>query len=346
MKILVYPLLVILLAGCSDRTPLTPTPQNIRPAKLMTVKNETTDVIYEFSARVEAFQTIDVSFEVGGPLASISVREGQTIEKGAVIAALDPTDFQLTVRESELQLRLASQDLNRKKKVLAENGIAKSLVEDAQSNYELQRVRLRKAKEQLQDTKIAAPFEAYVSRRYFDNFVNVRAGEPIVRLLDLHQLLIVISVPENLAATVGLDQVIASWVEFSFAPDEKFVITYRENRGEADPIAQTYSVSFTMEKPEQWNVLPGMTATAKVKIRGTGNGAMLVPATALVPSPDGSLSIWLYDPQSHRVTRQKIETGAPQQSGVPVYAGLKSGDQIVVTGASQLQPGMLVRPLE
>ena len=46
-----------------------------------------------------------------------------------------------------------------------------------------------------------APFDAYVSRRFIDNFVNVDPGAPIVRLLDLNKLLVVTSITENLVAT-------------------------------------------------------------------------------------------------------------------------------------------------
>lgn len=335
---------LLLIAACSDRTPPPPEDQHIRPAKLMTVTSETEYTLYEFTGRIEAFQSIDVSFEVGGPMEQLDVREGETIAAGALIAAIEPTEFQLAVQEAEVQLKLAAQDLSRKQKVLAENGIAKSVVDDAQSHYELQSVRLRQAKERLDDTKIHAPFEAYVSRRYLDNHVNVAPGQPIVRLHDLNQLLVVISSPENLLATVTPDQVVRNWAEFSFAPGRMFDIVYHENRGEADALAQTYEVSFTMANPEELNILPGMTAAVKVQLRGAEEGTILIPASALVPGSDNSLSVWVYDPETQLVNRRPIVTAAPTQTGVPVTGGLSRGERIVVAGASQLQEGMKVRP--
>jgi RND family efflux transporter MFP subunit len=335
---------LVLLAACTDRTPPEPEQQSIRPAKLMTVGSVSNEVVYEFTARIEAYQSIDLSFEVGGPLDQLIVREGETIEKGALIAALDPTDFQLAVREAEVQLKLAAQDLNRKRKVLKENGIAKSIVEDAESQYQLQSVRLRRAKERLEDTRIHAPFEAYVSQRYQDTHVNVGPGTPIVRLHDLNQLLVVISTPESLFATVTPDQVTRLWAEFSFAPGQEFEMLYHENRGEADALAQTYEVSFTMSKPEGLNVLPGMSAAAKIRVRGSEEGSIMIPASSLVSGSDNSLFVWVFDPESQLVSRRPIKTGAPTQTGVPITGGLKNGEQIVIAGASQLQEGMQVRP--
>jgi len=336
---------LLLCASCSDRTPPEPEAQGIRPAKIMTVKRETGTVTYEFTGRIEAVQTIDVSFQVSGPLQTLSVREGTTIKKGTLIAAIEPTDFELAVREAEVELRLASQDLDRKRKVLRDNGIAESRVDDAQSNFDLKSVKLEKVREQLADTKIYAPFTAYVSRRYLDNFVNIRASDPIVRLLDLNKLLVVINIPEKLLATVSADQVNDSWATFSFAKDKRFQIQYRENRGEAESLAQTYEVSYTMDNPPSFTILPGMTATVSVELRGDDNGQILLPASAIVPAPNDYLTVWLFDPSTQLVKRRLIKTGPPTKAGVPILEGLSEGDQVVTTGASQLQSGMRIRRL-
>ena len=338
--------LVLMLVGCLDRAPPEPVLQNIRPAKLMTVTSQAEGVQYNFTARLEALQSIDLSFEVGGPLHEMPVREGESIEAGSMIAALDPTEFQLAVQEAKIQLKLAAQDLTRKRKVLAENGIAKSAVEDAQSNYELQRVRLNKANERLSDTRIYAPFDAYVSRRYFDTFVNVTPGTPIVKLHDLTRLQVIMNIPENLIATSDPEEILRAWVEFSFAPGKQFDVSYYENRGEAESLAQTYEVSFVMENPEGLNLLPGMTASAKIKMQRTSDATILLPSSSLTPTPDNKLAVWVFDPESQIVSRRVIESGTPTQAGVPVTNGLQVGDQIVVAGGSQLQEGMQVRPLQ
>lgn len=345
MKLLRLLVFITLVPACAERELPAPERQNVRPAKLMTVQAKAAARRYEFSGKIEALQSVDVSFEVGGPLAELRVREGETIAEGALIAALDPTSFELAAKEAEVELKLAIQDLERKRRVLAEGAIARSVVEDAESHYELQLVRLNQASERLADTRIRAPFEGYVSQRYQDKFVNVRAGEPIVRLHDLEQLLVVVSVPEALLATASADQVAAAWAAFSFAPGQTFPIDYHENRGEADSLVQTYEVSFTMPSPEGYNVLPGMTAAVTVQLHTSEASVMLLPASALVPTAEGGLAVWVYDEASSFVQRRLVETGSPEQAGVPVTAGLRPGERVVVAGASQLQAGMRVRPL-
>lgn len=338
-------LLLGLLSACADRSPPAPEEQSIRPAKLLTVGRNEDRVVQSFTARIEALQSIDLSFEVGGPLRELPVLEGETVGEGTLLASLDPVDFQLAVREAEVELQLATRDLSRKQRVLADQAIAKSRVEDAATQVDLLQVRLRQARERLRDSSIYAPFDAYVSRRYLDRFVNVQPGQPVLRLHNLNRLLVVMSVPENLVATVDADEILRSWVVFSFAPGREFEITYHENRGEADSVAQTYEVSFSMDNPENLNILPGMTAEARVAVRSQLAEAILVPASALVPTAEGALSVWVYDPESGAVDRRRVTVDAPLQAGVPVLDGLQAGEQLVISGAGQLQEGMRVRPL-
>jgi len=346
MRPLVITLVLTFLAGCESGRPDTISEKDIiRPAKIMTVARVGKEILHEFPARIEALQSVDLSFEVGGPLAQLPIREGEILTKGALVAALDPTDFRLSVQEAEVQLKLAAQDLNRKRKVLRQNGIAKSHVEDAQSLYELQRVRLSKAKEQLRDSRIEAPFTAFVARRFFDRHVIIRPGEPVVRLLDRSKLQVVFNAPEQLLAGTTPESLIRAWAKFSFAPGEEFELSYYENRGEADSLAQTYEISFTMANPAEWNILPGMTATVRLSLKSPTRGIMLIPASAIVPAPDNRLAVWIYEPDSQRVSQRRIEPGSPQHDGVPVKSGLEEGEQIIVAGANHLQAGMRVQPL-
>src|SRR5690606_30422755 len=157
------------------------------------------------------------------------------------------------------QLRLAAQDLERKQALLRRNGISQALVDDAQAHHDLALVRVAMAEARLADSRIAAPFDAVVGRRFVDNRNRVQVGEPIVRLLDLHHLDVITDVPGNLFATVARERVDSVTATFDFLPGRTFALAYRESSGEANPVAQTYQVRFSMPRPEGVNILPGMT---------------------------------------------------------------------------------------
>ena len=339
---------VLFFAGCDASEIAAPADQGIRPARIVEVSLDESLKQMVFVGHIEASNAIDMSFEVAGALQSFPVREGQTLKKGALIAELDPTDYELAVREAQLQLQLAQQDYQRKADVLARGGIAKSLVADAKSFALLQGVRLEQAQHRLRDTKMYAPFNAYVSRRYVDNYVKTQVGDRIVRLNDLDQLLVVASIPEQTLASVIDNSRASVFAIFDFMPGQMFPLEYRENRGDANTVGQTYEVSFAMARPDSREILPGMTATLVVQFAENSNSTpeYLLPISALVTDAEKKVYVWLFDQTSQRVQKRYVSVGRPTPSGVYVTQGLVEGDLIVSSGANQLMEGMKIRPLD
>ena len=124
-----------------------------------------------------------------------------------------------------------------------------------------------------------------------------------------------------------------------------FALVYRENRGEADTVAQTYAVSMTMQRPAQWNILPGMTAQVTVELRDpqAAEFSAVIPVSALVGDAQQGFFVWLYDMQSHQVEKRGVVVGQPRKEGLEIVSGLVDGDLVVATGASQLQANMRIK---
>lgn len=339
--------IALLLGACAPAEPPAVTAPPPRPAYVYEVTAEPARIRHRFVGRVEAMLTVDLSFEVPGPLATLAVREGERVPAGTLLAALDPVDYELAVRQARAQLELARLDLERKQQLLAGAGTSRAIVDEAATLLELREVALAQATEALDDARIVAPFDAYVARRYRDPGANVGPGEPILRLLDLRTLKIVASVREDLLATVDAERVRSRHAEFSFLPGRTFPLTYLENRGEADPVAKTYEIGFALPYPEGVNLLPGMTASVVVELGASGGIAPGIPVSALVAESDRSLGfhVWRVDPATDRVTRQPVVVGPLDGPSVRVLEGLAHGDRVVVAGAAQLAEGMQVRPL-
>ena len=66
----------------------------------------------------------------------------------------------------------------------------------------------------------------------------------------------------------------------------------------------------------------------------------------MVSGPDKGFFVWLYDPETQEVRKQAVQVGPPTAYGVPVRSGLQGGEHVVTTGATQLQEGMRIRPMD
>ncbi|MEQ8857550.1 MAG: efflux RND transporter periplasmic adaptor subunit [Pseudomonadales bacterium] len=336
----------LLLSGCGASEAPVVADQSVRPARIFAVGAETRTETHAFVGRVEAAQTIDLTFRVPGLLTALPVLEGQAVRADDLVAAIDPTDYQLALREAQVQRELARQDLARKRKLLDERGISQSTVDEAQALFELREVTVAQASENLERTRLRAPWDAFVARRYLDNHVNVRVGDPIVRLSDLTELYIIANVPETLIATVTPERVIGMHAHFGFVPEQRFELSFRENSGESDAVAQTFEITFAMPRPEGWNILPGMTATVEIELTAPDAAEELqIPTSALVTDPQKKYFVWVYDDATHAVARRPVTVGPAAGAGISVRSGLEPGELIVASGAASLQPGMRVRML-
>ena len=343
----IYLILAIALASCAEPEVFEFEDQTVRPARIFKVQSDLDTVTRRFVGKVDASQTVDMSFEVSGLLTTLPVLEGQPVLKGSVLASLDPTNFELKLREAKVQLELASRDMERKIKLLDDKGISPSQVDDAKALFELRKVNYEQARKAYADTTIHAPFDGFIAKRYKDNHVNVRAGEKILRINDLSELFVYVSAPEKLAATVTPDRLVSLAATFEFAPGKKFPLVFRENLGEADAVAQTYRVTFTMPYPEGQNILPGMTASVEIVIKADDavTPRITIPINALVTNPDNSFSVWVFDRETLFVSKRGVVVDQLVDGGVQINSGLQSGDYIVAAGASRLQPGMKVSML-
>ena len=92
------------MIGCGERKLPEAVEQSIRPAKVVKVSASGSSKRKVYVGRVEASNSIDLSFEVAGPLLRFPVLEGQTVNEGELIAQLDSTDYELAVEEAELDV--------------------------------------------------------------------------------------------------------------------------------------------------------------------------------------------------------------------------------------------------
>ncbi|HIQ21619.1 MAG TPA: biotin/lipoyl-binding protein [Planctomycetes bacterium] len=78
-------------AGCGE-PPAEPEPP-VRPVKIHVIGSLEPEAIIEYPGTIRAHQTAEMGFEVVGRVAEFLVREGDRVEKDAVLARLDPRDY-------------------------------------------------------------------------------------------------------------------------------------------------------------------------------------------------------------------------------------------------------------
>lgn len=337
----------LVAAACGAPEP--PASEPVRAARIEAARPAQAASVREFVGRVEARLTVDLAFQVGGRLAEFPVSEGEILEEGVTVAALEDQDFERALRQSRVQLQQARQTLDRVE-TLHERGIAAdAALEEARTGYDLRAVAVDNARQNLEYATIEAPFEGLVSRRLVDNFTTVAAGQPVARLQDVSELRVAIQVPESVLAMVDEGDQREMSARFPFLPDQSFTLEFRELVAEPDRASQTYTALFALPDDIPANILPGMTASVRIIIEPDADIAqdgVIVPISALAPTPEGGFVVWVFDPAASAVSARRVAVGPVSGQTVRVDEGLRAGEQIVTAGVTALYEGMIVRPLQ
>lgn len=333
------------LTACKDEAPEPP----VKPVKTIVVGGISGGGKRNFPAKVDAFQNLDLSFQVAGRIEELPVREGQEFETGGFMGKLDARDYEQDVAAKKAQQSKAKNDLERYRQLWTRDAVPLADLQEKERNFEVTEANLKVAEKALEETKIIAPFHGQVARKYVEVNEEVQAKQAIVNYLDLSKIKVIIDLPEEAVLQAKArddDRFIA---RFASMPDHNFDLKVFEYGATADPATRTFPVTFVMENPENANVLPGMSATVVWELpTGTqaGGDTFLIPVSAVFTDPDGEQSVWVVDMNSMMVHKTAISAGSLMDSFVKVSSGLKAGDRIVTAGTHFLQEGMKVRLLE
>lgn len=337
-------LCVSLLVGCSKQP--APEPAEFsRPVPMMTVSGSDLLSGLRFPGRVRAVQRAELAFNVSGQVVELPAVEGQALEAGALIARLESSNYEVNLSAAKARYDKARTDYQRVKQIWeSSQAVAQAEVDRKRTDMEVARSSYAAAKKDLDDTRLVAPFAGVIVRHYVENFQNVRAKDPVVSLQDVNDLEIVIHVPERLMRSRR--DTVAAYAQFEELPGRRFAVSLTSYAAEADPQTQTYEVVLSLTRPQDVNILPGMSVEILPSEAMSTPGNLTVPLAAVTAAPDGRPLVWVVDAESSRVSARSVQTGAVAGDSIVITDGLVAGERIVTAGLGHMREGMLVRPLE
>jgi RND family efflux transporter MFP subunit len=330
--------------------------KEVRPVKTMVVKTSGLGGVRNFPGRIDANIKADLAFRVSGKVAKFLVKEGDLVKKGEVIAKLDPTDFQITVNDKKALFTRASNDYKRGKKLVKDGNISRMDYDKLEANFLSRKAELNLVKQQLAYTELKAPFSGIIARRYIQNFEEIQAKQNIVTLNDNSILEVKFDLPENLILRIKSmgqvtdikqlnlrDSVIVMAI-FQSHKDKQYPLSFKEISTKANNSTQTFAVTYTMPKPKNMIVLPGMTAMVRVDLRQFMNkeDVFYLPVSAVVANAALQGTVWVVNETTMKVDPIAIKVGIMKGHRIEVKEGIKVGQRIVIAGVPFLYKGLKV----
>lgn len=333
-------------AGCSAPTEPGATPP--RAVEVVVLGAPEPLPLRQFPGEVRADRRAELSFRVAGPLVQLPVQEGQFVRQGELLARIDPGDF---ANEAELRQSYATEasaQFERVSRALANKAVTVAERDQVRARSEVAQAELTLARNALADTELRAPFTGRVARRLVENFQTVQAGDGVLILEDITRLEVGIQLPEQdvvrLSPDVSMHGASVGTVTFPSLPGQVFPVTVKELNTRADPRTNTYRVTLSLPRPEDGNILPGMSASFQPAFDVVASEPVYrVPVEALRANPAGQPFVWVLAAEGHNVERRSVRMGRLGGASVAIPEGLQAGDRVVTRGSAYLADGMQVR---
>lgn len=325
---------------------LSATSQSVASVRVETLGELAPAISRRFVGRVDAVSNVNLSFQVAGRLTNLPVKQGRLLPKGSLLAELDATDYKLSLEQAKIRLKQAQRDADRKHSLMKSNSVPRAVVDEAEDQLRLAEIAVEAAERNLSYTRLEAPSDVLITRRLADRYGNLAAGTPVVRVQDVTEFRVHISVPEDLVRLVSTPDLIQAKLLLPNNEEAFIPLEYREHATEPDQVVQTYQVTFGFERPEKLNLLPGMTVTVVVTADPLLHKAdhLDVALSALNTANDGSYYLWIFNQDLNQVTKRNIKVGRINGDRVELLSGATAGEEVITSGGSHLHEGMKVKP--
>jgi len=342
------------LTACGE-APVEDTGPVARPVKSIVVASPAGSGVRNFPGRIDSANKADLAFRVSGTVAELGVNEGEAVKRGQVLARLDQTDFQITLRDRQATWDRADKDFKRASELVDEGAISRRDYDLVEANFKTTDAALAQAKQNIDYTILRAPFDGSVAERHIEAFEEVQVGQYIFSIIDRSSLQVKFDIPENIimllpAASEAGERAedINVWAAFDVASERCFELQFKEAAIRADAQTQTFEVTFSLPTPQGVTVLPGMTASVTVDLSKAINedAVYYVPIAAVSGTIELNPRVWAVDEETMTVRERPVTVGRMVGSSLEITGGLEPGIRIVTAGAAYLAEGMPVTLLQ
>lgn len=321
---------------------------------------------------VTAFNTVTVKTRVDGQLVSVNFQEGQNVQKGEVLAQIDPRPYQValdqaignldqakgTLAKDEAALKDAQVNYVRDQELYKQQIIAKqqldtqlATADQVRGSIEADRAAIAaaqaaidSAKLNLTYTKITAPIAGRIGLRQVDagNMVHAADTNGLAVITQLQPIAVLFNIPED-----QLPPVLAKLRQGVKMRTDAYDRDQTQKLAEGTLLTVDNEIDTTTGTSRLKAVFPNtdyaLFPNQFVNIRlwlDTKRGVIIVPAVAIQRGPNGTFVYLVKDDSTAAVRAVRI--GLTVGNEVSIDEGLQPGDRVVVDGAEKLTDGMKV----
>lgn len=307
----------------------------VRPVRAAVVEKEIFSDRLEAIGTVFAKESVDVTAKVQGIIRSVYFEDGQTLARGAEIAAIDAGEQTAQLNVELANLEQQRKELERTMGLAADNHISQARVDEMVAAVKKAEANVSAARVRAGDRLITAPFAGIVGTRRISVGALVSPGTVVTTLDAISTVNLDFAVPETFLSSLrsGLD----IEAEASAYANEVFKGTVVAIDSRIDPTTRSVTVRAEINN-DDLRLRPGMLMV--VDLIKDRRESLVIPEAALQPQNNKQyVSIIGSDNVANKT---EVVIGQRRAGFVEILSGVSEGDLVVREGHQDLQPGTQV----
>lgn len=287
---------------------------------------------YSTTAILEAKEEAFVVPRASGIIEHIYVEEGDYVEKGQILAQIEPRRYHLNLDRAKADLVGVEKELAKINKVYNKKLVSDDTYDKLTAQYEAAKATLSLAELDLKEATITAPISGYIAERNakVGNLSESFQRERMFHIVQQKELYGIVYLPEKELSKVHKKQ--QAYLDLT-AVSGADILAFVER---ISPVidAKTGTFKVTLRVPNQNNILKsGMFAQVKLNY-DTKQNVVLLPRKALLAIDD---SVNVFVVKDGIATKQSVTVGYQEGEFIEILTGLLGTEQVVITGHQNLR---------
>jgi RND family efflux transporter MFP subunit len=290
---------------------------------------------------VQAVKQSTVAAQTAGRIATFTVKAGDKVRAGQVLATIDDREAQVGMQHAQAQVNQADADLRnaqaqmeRTRNLQSQGFVSKAALDTADAQYQSAKAQREQATASTRQsalaqgyTRVTAPIDGWVLQTFAQSGDLAVPGSPLLVVYAPQPLRVVVQVPASRSQAVRLARQTAVLVENGQGSVQSLAPLSRLEVPSSDPVSQTTEWRMDLPAKEAAALLPGQ--QVRVSFMGaevaSASPRLLVPAAAVVRR--GELSA-VYVASGKGFALRAVRLGKSNTEGVEVLAGLRAGEVV------------------
>lgn len=359
LRTIVFPLLAciaLLLPACSKGKAEKPKPRPPAPVMVAAAGQRDVPVLLRAIGTMEASESVTIKAQMNGELTRVAFREGEDVQRGALLFQVDPRPYQAALKKAEAALNRdrvvmenARANYERYRQLVKEGIVTqeqaegfRTTAESAAAAVAADQAEVENARTQLSYCTITAPISGRLGVLNVDRGNVLKANETaLVTINKLTPINAVFTIPEKDLDEIkrqlaGGRVVVEAELPGMNGAVEKGVVSFLDNAVDTATGTIKLKGSFVNGRKRLW---PGQFVNLSITLSVRRN-AVVVPSQAVQTGQQGQY-VFVVKPDATAELRA-VGLGPVHQGHTVIEQGLQPGERVVIDGQVRVIPGSKV----